>query len=161
MLTSAQAVLPEPRPRASVATKIDQTMAQFTKLPKLTHSVRLATTLLAQWKLFKHPDTPLAPKLVAIAVLAYAVSPIDLIPDFITVLGMLDDLLLIPLGVALAVRLTPPHLWQARLAEAQAGTHKLPRLLWGAVAVVLVWLSLLGAMAWWLWSTLFSAQRTA
>ena len=136
-------------------------MAALDKLPKLIRGVRLATTLLALWKLFKHPDTPLAPKLVAIAVLAYAVSPIDLIPDFIPVLGMLDEILLIPMGVALAIRLTPPHLWQARLAEAQAGTEKLPRLLWGAVAVVLVWLSLLGAMAWWLWSTMVSVERTA
>ena len=136
-------------------------MAALNKLPKLIRGVRLATTLLALWKLFKHPDTPLAPKLVAIAVLAYAVSPIDLIPDFIPVLGLLDELVLIPLGVALAVRLTPPHLWQARLAEAQAGAEKLPRLLWGAVAVVLIWLSLLGTMAWWIWSTLVSAERTA
>ncbi len=136
-------------------------MAQFTKLPKWTNRVRLATTLLALWKLFKHPDTPLAPKLVAIAVLAYAVSPIDLIPDVIPLLGMLDDLLLIPLGVALAIRLTPAHLWQARLAEAQARTDKLPRLLWGAAAVVLIWAAVLGAMAWWLWSALVLPERTA
>ena len=136
-------------------------MPRFTKLLKFANGARLATMLLALWKLFKHPDTPWAPKLVAIAVLAYAVSPIDLIPDFIPVLGMLDDLLLIPLGVALAVKLTPAHLWQARLAEAQAGADKLPHLVWGAVAIVLLWLLLLAGFGWWLWSVLTSAGSAA
>ena len=136
-------------------------MPRFTKLLKFANGARLATMLLALWKLFKHPDTPWAPKLVAIAVLAYAVSPIDLIPDFIPVLGMLDDLLLIPLGVALAVKLTPAHLWQARLAEAQAGADKLPHLVWGAVAIVLLWLLLLAGFGWWLWSVLTSSGSAA
>lgn len=112
---------------------------------------RLAVYLLALWKLFKHPETPRAPKLVAIAVIAYAVSPIDLIPDFIPVLGMLDELILLPLGVALAVKLTPGPLWRARLAEAEAGAEKLPKLLWGAVAIVALWLLLLAVGGWWLW----------
>ena len=102
-------------------------MGRFSALLTHANRARLATMLLALWKLFKHPDTPWAPKLVAIAVLGYALSPIDLIPDFIPVLGVLDDVVLLPLGVALAVRLTPAHLWQARLAEAQAGAEKLPR----------------------------------
>jgi hypothetical protein len=87
---------------------------------------------------------------VALFVLAYALSPIDLIPDFIPVLGQLDDLILVPLGIALAVRLTPPALWQARLAEAQASTDQLPHVWWGVLIVLLVWLLLLGAFAWWL-----------
>lgn len=115
---------------------------------------RLAVYLLALWKLFRHPDTPRLPKWIAVAVLAYAVSPIDLIPDFIPVLGMLDDLVLLPLGVALAVKLTPRPLWQARLAEAEASRDKLPRLLWGAVIVVLVWLLVLGLGIWFLWGWL-------
>ena len=136
-------------------------MGPPTKVLKLSNGARLATMLLALWKLFKHPDTPLAPKLVAIAVLAYAVSPIDLIPDFIPVLGLLDDIILLPLGVALAVRLTPAHLWQARLAEAEAGADNLPRLLWGAVVVALVWLLLLGGLGWWMWSLWNSAGSGA
>ncbi len=125
-------------------------MGRITKLLKTTGSARFATQLLALWKLFKHRDTPWAPKLVAIVVLAYAVSPIDLIPDFIPVLGMLDDLILLPLGIALAVKLTPAHLWQARLAEAAAGADKLPRLLWGAAFIVVLWLLLLALFVWWL-----------
>ena len=94
---------------------------------------------------FKHPDTPRPAKLVALLVLAYAVSPIDLIPDFIPVLGWLDDLILLPLGIALAVRMTPRQLWLERVAEAEQGAETLPRLMWGAIIVVALWL--LGAAA--------------
>lgn len=123
-------------------------MNRVRKLLGAANRARLATYLLALWKLFTHPETPRAAKLVAIAVLAYAVSPIDLIPDFVPVLGMLDDVVLIPLGIALAVKLTPRPLWEARLREAEAGRDKLPRLLWGAVVIVLVWLVLFGLAGW-------------
>jgi uncharacterized membrane protein YkvA (DUF1232 family) len=121
------------------------------RLIRTANAARLATYLLALWKLFRHPQTPLAVKLIAVLVLAYALSPIDLIPDFVPVFGQLDDLVLIPLGVALAARLTPKPLWEARLAEAEASTDKLPRLWWGAAAVLLVWAGLLGLVVWWLW----------
>jgi uncharacterized membrane protein YkvA (DUF1232 family) len=113
---------------------------------------RLATYLLALWKLMKHRDTPRGPKLVALVVLLYALSPIDLIPDFIPVLGQLDDLILLPLGIALAIKLTPEPLWQARLREAEAGRDQLPKMLWGAAAVVALWLLAMagfGALLWW------------
>jgi uncharacterized membrane protein YkvA (DUF1232 family) len=116
--------------------------------------VRLGVYLLALWKLFKHPQTPRAPKWIAIAVLAYAVSPIDLIPDFIPIVGQLDDLVLLPLGIALAVRLTPEPLWRARLAEAEASKDQLPRLVWGAVAIVALWLLVLLALGVWAWQAL-------
>jgi uncharacterized membrane protein YkvA (DUF1232 family) len=112
---------------------------------------RLATYLLALWKLMKHPDTPRGPKIVAVAVLLYALSPIDLIPDFLPVIGQLDELILLPLGIALAVRLTPPALWQARLREAEADGGRAPKMLWGALLIVGVWLLMLGGMAWWAW----------
>ncbi len=125
-------------------------------LSKIAHhanKARLATRLLALWKLVRHRDTPRAPKLIALLVLAYALSPIDLIPDFIPVIGLLDDIILVPMGIALAVRLTPPHLWQARMAEAEASADKLPRLWWGVLLIVLIWLLLLGLFAWWLAAT--------
>lgn len=56
----------------------------------------------------RHPETPLLAKALAAGVAAYALSPIDLIPDFIPVLGYLDDLILLPLGIAAAIRLVPP-----------------------------------------------------
>ncbi|HOY36710.1 MAG TPA: YkvA family protein [Piscinibacter sp.] len=125
-------------------------MNKFTRFFQFANAARLATYLIALWKLFKHPQTPRAAKLVAIMVLAYAVSPIDLIPDFIPVLGQLDDLILLPLGVALAVKLTPPALWEARLREAEASAEKLPRLWWGAGLIVLLWAVLFGLFVWWL-----------
>jgi len=118
---------------------------------------RLAVHLLALWKLFKHPQTPRAAKLVAIFVVAYALSPIDLIPDFIPVLGMLDELILLPIGIALAIRLTPAPLWQSRLAEAETAVQKtgerVPKMLWGLAIVVIVWLAVVGALGWWAFST--------
>lgn len=125
-------------------------MNKFTRFFQFANAARLTTYLIALWKLFKHPQTPRAAKLVAIMVLAYAVSPIDLIPDFIPVLGQLDDLILLPLGVALAVKLTPPALWEARLREAEASAEKLPRLWWGAGLIVLLWAVLFGLFVWWL-----------
>jgi len=122
----------------------------FGKLAHHANKARLATRLLALWKLVRHPDTPRAPKLVALLTLAYALSPIDLIPDFIPVLGLLDDLVLVPMGIALAVRLTPPHLWQARMSEAEASADKLPRVWWGVLLIVLTWLLVVGLFVWWL-----------
>lgn len=83
---------------------------------------------------------PLAAKLVAAAVAAYALSPIDLIPDFIPVLGYLDDLILVPAGIALAIKLVPPHVLADCRAEAgrrfaQSG----PTSRVGAVIVVVLW----------------------
>ena len=123
--------------------------SRFARFFKLGNAARLATQLIALWRLVRHRDTPRAPKLLGLAVLAYALSPIDLIPDFIPVLGLLDDLVLIPLGVALVVRLTPARLWQARLDEARVHAGRLPRLLWGAAIVALLWLLLIGGLAWW------------
>ena len=111
---------------------------------------RLRVYLVALWKLFKHPRAPRAAKWVAFAVIAYAVSPIDLIPDFIPVLGQLDDLIIVPLGVMLVVRLTPKPLWQALLLEAEVSSQKLPALWWGTALIVLVWALLFGLFVWWL-----------
>ncbi len=131
-------------------------MSKFTRLFKFANAARLATYLIALWKLFKHPQTPRAAKFVAIAVIAYAVSPIDLIPDFIPVLGQLDELILLPLGVALAIRLTPPPLWEARLREAEASTERLPKVWWGAALIVGLWLLIFGLFVWWMFR-LFAA----
>ena len=126
-------------------------MIKLGRLLGAANRARLGVYLRALWKLFKQPVTPRAPRWIAIAVVAYALSPIDLIPDFIPVLGQLDDLVLVPLGIALAVKLTPEPLWQARLREAEAGRDQLPKMLWGAAGIVLLWLLVvggLGALAW-------------
>jgi uncharacterized membrane protein YkvA (DUF1232 family) len=123
-------------------------MSGIGKLLRRANTARLATHLLALWKLLRHPETPRLAKLVALLVLAYALSPIDLIPDFIPVLGWIDDLILLPLGIALAVRMTPRHLWLARVAEAEQGAEALPRLVWGAIIVVALWLLVLLLGTW-------------
>ena len=112
---------------------------------------RLSTYLVALWKLFKHPDTPKPAKWIAIAVIAYALSPIDLIPDFIPVLGLLDDVIIVPLGIALAVRLTPKPLWDEVFRQAQASPIRLPKMLSGAVFIGLVWAVVAGLLGWWVW----------
>lgn len=126
------------------------------KLVRAANKARLATYLIALWKLFKHPQTPRAAKITAVLVLAYVLSPIDLIPDFIPVLGQLDDLIIVPLGIALVSRLTPKPLWESLLREAEASRDKLPRFWWGAMLIVLVWVLLLGLFVWWL-ASLFGA----
>lgn len=120
------------------------------KLLRAANAARLATYLIALWKLFKHPQAPRGAKLVAIAVLAYLLSPIDLIPDFIPILGQLDDLVIVPLGIALVTRLTPKPLWESLMREAEVSREKLPRLWWGALLIGLVWLVLLALFVWWM-----------
>src|SRR5574343_1607192 len=72
----------------------------------------------------RDPRTPLLVRVLAILVAAYALSPLDLIPDFIPVIGHLDDLILLPLGIALIVKLTPPAVIQTAQAQAAAATEK-------------------------------------
>lgn len=68
----------------------------------------------------RHPDTPWYAKALVAGVVAYAFSPIDLIPDFVPVLGLLDDLILVPLGIALAIRMIPPAVMADCRIRAQA-----------------------------------------
>jgi uncharacterized membrane protein YkvA (DUF1232 family) len=67
----------------------------------------------------RHPRTPWYAKAFIAGVVAYAISPIDLIPDFIPVLGYLDDLILVPLGIVIAIRMIPPDV----LAECRDRAH--------------------------------------
>jgi uncharacterized membrane protein YkvA (DUF1232 family) len=106
--------------------------------------------VVAVWHAARDPRTPWTVRLLALLVAAYALSPIDLIPDAIPVLGMLDDLLLVPLGLLLVIRLLPP----AVLADARtkaAATLARPRSRAAAVVIVGLWLASGAALlAWWL-----------
>ena len=89
----------------------------------------------------RDPRTPLMAKIVAVLVAAYALSPIDLIPDFIPVLGYLDDLLIVPLGIMLAVRLVPADiLAEHRATAATAQSRPVSKI--AAVFVVVIWVLL-------------------
>lgn len=97
----------------------------------------------------RDPRTPWFVRLLALLVAAYALSPIDLIPDFIPVIGYLDDLLLVPLGIALVVHLTPPDvIAAARIKAEQAAVRPVSR--GAAVFIVALWLSLLAGLVAWL-----------
>lgn len=95
----------------------------------------------------------MAAKVVAALVVAYAISPVDLIPDFIPVLGYLDDLVLLPAGIWLALQLIPqPVMEGARRKAAQTAEQPTSRV--AATAIILVWLlaaSLLGLWAYNAW----------
>ena len=106
----------------------------------------LTRDVVALWIAARDPRTPLMAQLVAGAVAAYALSPIDLIPDFIPILGYLDDLLLVPAGIWLAVRLVPRALLAEFRAAAEQGDR--PRSFVGAVVIVALWLAACGAAVW-------------
>jgi uncharacterized membrane protein YkvA (DUF1232 family) len=95
----------------------------------------------------RDPRTPWYVKLFAGGVVAYALSPIDLIPDFIPVLGYLDDLILVPLGIALAVKMIPvPVLVDCR-ARAQSAAER-PTSRTAAAMIVAIWLMAAGLLIW-------------
>jgi uncharacterized membrane protein YkvA (DUF1232 family) len=100
----------------------------------------LKRNVMLLWLAARDPRTPFAAKLLAGCVAAYALSPIDLIPDFIPVIGLLDDLLLVPAGIWLALRLIPPGL-RDELREAARDKPWPGPALSGAVAVGVIWLA--------------------
>ncbi len=108
---------------------------------------RLAGVLLGLWQLAQHPQAPRPARWVAFMVVAYALSPVDLIPDFIPWLGQLDELVIIPLGVALVIRLTPEAMWRQCLLQGRRRAQGLPRLVVGAFLVVAIWALLAAALA--------------
>lgn len=89
----------------------------------------------------RDPRTPWYAKAFAIIVAAYALSPIDLIPDFIPVIGYLDDLLIVPLGIMLAIRMIPPEVMaEHRLTAAAAQTRPVSRI--AAAFFIAIWVAL-------------------
>jgi uncharacterized membrane protein YkvA (DUF1232 family) len=95
---------------------------------------------------YRDPRTPWAARIAAACVVAYALSPIDLIPDFVPVLGYLDDLVLIPLGVMLALRLIPPEVMADCRVRADAALASGKPVSWaGAAIIVLLWVLLAAA----------------
>ena len=96
----------------------------------------------------RDPRTPWLVRLLALGIAAYAFSPIDLIPDFIPVLGYLDDLILIPLGVALVVRLVPDEVMQSAQAQAAVAAER-PTSRVAAALIIAVWIAAVVACVRW------------
>ena len=104
---------------------------------------------LTLWFCCRHRNMPLLPKLLALLVVGYFLSPIDLIPDFIPVLGYLDDLILLPIAIYFILKLVPrPVLTECRaIAEDWIAQKKpLPKSKTAAVVIVVLWMVLLWAL---------------
>ena len=104
---------------------------------------------LALYYAVRDPRTPLIAKVVAGLVVAYALSPIDLIPDFIPVLGYLDDVILVPLGILLSLKLIPADVLAAARIKADA-TLERPINRVAGVVIVAIWIACALLLAWWL-----------
>ena len=105
-----------------------------------THAVYLAAF---------DPRVPWYAKAVAIAVAAYALSPVDLIPDFIPVFGLLDDLIIVPLGIALVAAMIPDTVMAEHRANAAQAARPVSRI--GAAVVIAIWMLAAAAAAGWAW----------
>jgi uncharacterized membrane protein YkvA (DUF1232 family) len=104
---------------------------------------RLKLELHALYLACRDPRVPWYARAVAVCVVGYAFSPIDLIPDPIPILGYLDDLVLVPLGIALAIRLIPPGVLAECRAQAAAAAHQRRPASWVAAGVIVaIWLML-------------------
>jgi uncharacterized membrane protein YkvA (DUF1232 family) len=103
-----------------------------------THAIFLAS---------RDPRVPWAVKLLALAIAGYALSPIDLIPDFIPVVGYLDDLIIVPFGIWLVIALIPEEVMRECRAKASADAQ-LPVSRAGAIAVVIFWISGAAVLGW-------------
>ena len=113
---------------------------------------QLKTETFALYLAARHPGTPWYAKLFVAAVAAYALSPIDLIPDFVPVLGYLDDLIVIPLGIALAVKMVPaPVLSECRAKAQEVMLNRKPASRVAAAFIVVVWIALAAFCTLWVY----------
>jgi uncharacterized membrane protein YkvA (DUF1232 family) len=124
-------------------------MAQLSSLRAWAANAR--RDVLALWIAARDPRVPWYAKAVAGAVAAYALSPIDLVPDFVPVLGYLDDLIIVPAGVVLAIRLIPANL----VAEfrAEAARRERPTSRAGIALVIAIWVAAAAFLLWLFWPT--------
>lgn len=111
---------------------------------------RLRIDVHAAWLSARDPRCPWHARAFGLLITAYALSPIDLIPDFIPVLGLLDDALLVPAGIWLFVKLLPPGLFDEHRAAAQAAAER-PRSAGGLVIVLALWAAA-AFLVWRIWS---------
>ena len=100
---------------------------------------RLKRQLVALHLATRDSRTPWAAKVLAVCVLGYALSPIDLIPDFIPILGYVDDLVLVPLGIYLVIKLIPREVLADCQARASEGNISLPQSRTAAAVIILAW----------------------
>ena len=120
------------------------------QLKKQARHLRVET--FALYLAARHQGTPWYAKLFVAGVVAYAFSPIDLIPDFVPILGYLDDLVLIPLGVTVAMKMIPPAVMsECRVRAQEIITHGKPISRVAGVVIVLIWVTLAALCAMWVY----------
>src|SRR6187200_2131648 len=108
---------------------------------------RLNTEIYALYLAYKHPKVSWAAKIIIALTIGYALSPIDLIPDFIPVFGFLDDILIVPAGIALSIRLIPePIMQKCRLQAAELFRDKKPQVRYAWLVVVFSWILILAVV---------------
>ncbi len=126
---------------------IDKWKQRAKNLRKETYALFLA---------YKDPRTPWYAKIFTGLVVAYAFSPIDLIPDFIPVLGYLDDLVLVPLGISAAIKMIPPDVLVECRTKAQIEMDKGKPVNWfAAIFIVLIWVTVILLIVKWLRGIIF------
>jgi uncharacterized membrane protein YkvA (DUF1232 family) len=104
-------------------------------------SKQVKSEIYALYLAYKNPRTPWYAKVLAALIIGYALSPIDLIPDFIPVVGYLDDLIIVPLGIALLIKIIPRDILEESRAKAQSDIlNKKPKNWVAAIIIVLIWL---------------------
>jgi len=111
---------------------------------------------LALYLAARDPRTPWYARLLVAAIVAYALSPIDLIPDFIPIIGYLDDLILVPLGIILAIRLIPDEVLAECRIRANEMRQKKPVNRIAAVIIIVIWLLLALLLASWVYQSFIS-----
>jgi uncharacterized membrane protein YkvA (DUF1232 family) len=105
---------------------------------------------------YHHPRTPWYAKVLAALIISYAFSPIDLIPDFIPVVGYLDDLIIIPAGIVLLIIIIPKDIWEECRAKSQSDVlAKKPKSWIAATLIVLIWLLAITLALSLIWSLVF------
>lgn len=105
----------------------------------------------------RDPRTPIVTKCIVGFVVAYALSPIDLIPDFIPIIGYLDDALILPLGIYLAIKSPPDDVWHDCLMRAEQTPYKAPKNRLAAGVIILIWLMMaftIGYYGWYIFADL-------
>ena len=125
-----------------------------------TKARQLRTEIVALYLASKHPGTPWYAKVLAALIIGYALSPIDLIPDFIPVVGYLDDLILVPAGIALLIKIIPRDVLEECRAKAQSDRlNRKPENWIAAIIIVLIWLFAIYLILSLIWPLVFKTAR--
>ncbi len=125
-----------------------------------TKAKALRTEIVALYLASKHPGTPWYAKALAALIIGYTLSPIDLIPDFIPVVGYLDDFIIVPAGIALLIKIIPRGILEECRTKAQSDVLNRKSKNWVAgVIIVLIWLFAIYLALSLIWPLIFKAAR--